>query len=351
MEFNNNEIVKYAKLISSEPEMKKIFSLIDGVAPTDATILILGESGTGKELIAEAIYEKSKRVNKPFVAVNCSAVPDELIESHLFGHLRGSFTGASCDMEGKFKQADGGTLFLDEIGDMSLKMQAKILRALETREIQPIGSSKNVKVDVRVIAATNKNLDEAVAKKEFRSDLYFRINEVMIKIPPLRERINDLHLILMEMIEEYNKEFDKKISAITLAALGLLQKHNWPGNIRELRNITKRTMLLIGPGTEQIFAEHLPVNINADANNSAAESKNLTIADSLLNFLVSQSSDGLTKLNPENLLCLEELEKNYIQFVLKATKNNKSQTARILKIDRTTLYEKISKYKIETGEK
>ena len=345
-----NDIIKYSKLVSAEPEMKKIFQLIDCVAPTDATVLILGESGTGKELIAQAICERSKRAAKPFIAVNCSAVPDELIESHLFGHSKGSFTGATADMEGKFKQADGGTLFLDEIGDMSLKMQAKILRALETREIQPIGSSKNIKIDVRVIAATNKNLEEAVPAKEFRSDLYFRINEVMIKLPPLRERKNDLHLILMEMIEEYNKEFNKKIASVTIAALGLLQNHTWPGNIRELRNVVKRTMLLMNPETEKIFVEHLPFQVTEEALQSAEANKNLNMANSLINFLISQSSDGLAKLDPEKLLPLDYLEGKYIEFVLKATKNNKSKTARILKIDRTTLYEKISKYNIDTNE-
>ena len=330
--------------------MKAIFELIDRVAPTNATILICGESGTGKELVAQAICERSKRAAKPFVAVNCSAVPDELIESHLFGHSKGSFTGASTNLEGKFKQADGGTLFLDEIGDMSLKMQAKILRALETREIQPIGSSKNIKIDARVIAATNKNLEEAVPAKEFRSDLYFRINEVMIKLPPLRKRVNDLHLILMEMIDEYNKEFNKKITSVTIAALGLLQKHNWPGNVRELRNVVKRAMLLISPETEKLFVEHLPFQVSEGFPQSAKTNKNLNTADSLINFLISQSSDGLTKLDPENLLPLDYLEGKYIQFVLKAAKNNKSKAARILKIDRTTLYEKINKYNIDANE-
>lgn len=346
MDITSSEIIKFSKLVSCDGEMKKIFDLIERAAPTDATVLILGESGTGKELVAEAIYEKSKRVNKPFVAVNCSAVPDELIESHLFGHKQGSFTGASADMEGKFKLADGGTLFLDEIGDMSLKMQAKILRALETREIQPIGSSKNIKVDVRVIAATNKNLDEAVEKKEFRSDLYFRINEVAFKIPPLRERMNDMHLILMEMIEEYNKEFNKKVSSITLATLGLLQKHNWPGNVRELRNTIKRTMLFINESTEQIFAEHLPVQMSGDSGLSASIARNSAAA----NPFVFSASAPQEPTDADKLLSLDELEGQYIKFVLKAVKNNKTRAAKILKIDRTTLYEKIGKYKIETDE-
>jgi len=346
LDITSSEIIKFSKLVSCDTEMKKIFDLIERAAPTDATVLILGESGTGKELVAEAIYEKSKRVNKPFVAVNCSAVPDELIESHLFGHKQGSFTGASADMEGKFKLADGGTLFLDEIGDMSIKMQAKILRALETREIQPIGSSKNIKVDVRVIAATNKNLDEAVAKKEFRSDLYFRINEVAFKIPPLRDRMNDMHLILMEMIEEYNKEFNKKVSSITLATLGLLQMHTWPGNVRELRNTIKRTMLFINESTEQIFAEHLPVQMSGDSGLSASIAKNSAGANPFV-FSASAPQDPT---DADKLLSLDELEGQYIKFVLKAVKNNKTRAAKILKIDRTTLYEKISKYKIETDE-
>jgi len=340
------DIIRFGKLVSAEPEMIKIFKLIEGIAPTDATILVLGESGTGKELIAEAIHERSKRVGKPFVALNCSAIPDELIESQLFGHVRGAFTGASMNLTGKFEAASGGTLFLDEIGDMSLKMQSKILRALETREIQPVGSNKNIKVDVRVIAATNKNLEEAVMKKEFRSDLFFRLNEVIMKMPPLRERQNDLHLILWDMVEEYNKEFNKNVEAISLSALGLLQKHTWPGNIRELRNVVKRMMLLIGENTAQIFAEYLPVQLIDDDKSNAGAKLIKEATENIFQSIISDDISDIAKKTPGELPSLETIECKYIDFVLKSVKNNKSKAAQILKIDRTTLYEKIRKFDI-----
>lgn len=340
----DGQIIRFGKLVSAEPKMIDVFNLAQDIAQTDATVLILGESGTGKELMAQAIHERSKRAGKPFVAVNCSAIPDNLIESVLFGHVRGAFTDAVSNLEGKFKEASGGTLFLDEIGDMSPTMQAKILRALENREIQPVGSSKTVKVDIRLLAATNKDLEKAIAAKEFRNDLFYRINEITVTLLPLRRRQCDLHLILWDMIQEYNKEYNKNIESVSLSVLGLLQKHDWPGNVRELRNIIKRTMLLISDFTTQVFAEHLPVQFAPDvARNGATvpaagmQSAPAPVADSF----------SMSVFAGDRMMSLEEIEKNYISLVLEKNSFNKSKAARILGIDRTTLYEKIKKYQIE----
>ncbi len=343
----DGEIIRFGRLISAEPKMIEVFNLAQDIAQTDATVLILGESGTGKELMAQAIHERSKRAGKPFIAVNCSAIPDNLIESVLFGHVRGAFTDAVSNLEGKFKEASGGTLFLDEIGDMSPTMQAKILRALENREIQPVGSSKTVKVDIRLLAATNKNLVKAIAEKEFRNDLFYRINEITVNLLPLRERHSDLHLILWDIIQECNKELNKKIESVSLAALGLLQKHDWPGNVRELRNIIKRTMLLIGSHITQIFVEHLPVQFAPDAsrNGDAGSCQNTAAPSAELN------SSALSVFLGDRMLSLEEIEKNYITMVLEKSSNNKSKTARILGIDRTTLYEKLKKYQLDDSAK
>ena len=334
-------ISRFSNLVSCESKMLEIFGLLEKVAPSDATILLLGESGTGKDLMAKAIHEKSHRSARPFVAVNCAAVPEDLIESELFGHVKGAFTGAVQNIDGKFEQANGGTLFLDEIGDMSFKMQTKILRALENREIQPVGSNRVVKVDVRVVAATNKLIAQAVEKKEFRNDLFYRLNEFSIDIPPLRERPNDLHLIMWDMVEEYNREFKKAVDGISLPALGILQNHSWPGNIRELRNVIKRLMLLISPSTSQIYVEHLPVQLVTDSVHDRMEKKFFSESSPLF-----QDFQGKGELGPDLLPPLDDIEKRYIEYVLDKTDGNKSKAARILGIDRTTLYEKIKKHGI-----
>lgn len=326
-------IVKFSKLISCDKKMKQNFEIIKKVAPTDAKVLILGETGTGKELVAQAIYEHSNRSNKPFVVFNCAAIPNDLVESYLFGHVKGAFTGAIDDKDGMFKLADGGTLFLDEIGNMNLSTQAKILRVIEEKQIQPIGSNSKIKVDVRIIAATNKDLKEAIKNNEFRSDLYYRISEVIIEIPPLRERLCDLHLILSEIIEEYNKELNKNVNSITVAALGLLQKHSWPGNIRELKNVIKNTMLFLRDSDEQILAEHLPTQIITNMNDIKQNEKKISSSE-FLNSIISS----------DKLLSLDEMINLYINYVLKSVNYNKSKAAEILKINRSTLYEKLKNF-------
>ena len=234
------------KMIGETPEMKKVKEMIDRVAPTDARVLITGSNGTGKEAVAHWIHEKSNRASAPFVEVNCAAIPSELIESELFGHVKGSFTGAVKDKAGKFEQADGGTLFLDEIGDMSLAAQAKVLRALQESRITRIGSDKDVTVNVRVVAATNKNLREEIEKGNFREDLYHRLSVILIHVPTLNERADDIPLLVDDFIKTCCEEQNFPVKKITDDALAELKKINWRGNIRELRNVIERLVILCG---------------------------------------------------------------------------------------------------------
>ena len=234
------------KMIGETPAMLKVKEMIERVAPTDARVLITGSNGTGKEAVAHWIHEKSNRASAPFVEVNCAASPSELIESELFGHVKGSFTGAVKDKAGKFEQADGGTLFLDEIGDMSLAAQAKVLRALQENRITRIGSDKDVTVNVRVVAATNKNLREEIEKNNFREDLYHRLSVILIHVPTLNERIDDIPLLVDDFIKTCCEEQNFPVKKITDGAIAELKKINWRGNIRELRNVIERLVILCG---------------------------------------------------------------------------------------------------------
>ena len=234
------------KMIGETPAMLKVKEMIERVAPTDARVLITGSNGTGKEAVAHWIHEKSNRASAPFVEVNCAAIPSELIESELFGHVKGSFTGAVKDKAGKFEQADGGTLFLDEIGDMSLAAQAKVLRALQENRITRIGSDKDVTVNVRVVAATNKNLREEIEKNNFREDLYHRLSVILIHVPTLNERVDDIPLLVDDFIKTCCEEQNFPVKKITDGAIAELKKINWRGNIRELRNVIERLVILCG---------------------------------------------------------------------------------------------------------
>ena len=220
------------------------FVLIDKIAPTDSTTLITGESGTGKELIARAIHNKSRRSEEKFISINCSALPETLLESELFGHKKGSFTDAYTDKKGIFQEADRGTLFLDEIGDMSQQMQVKLLRAIQEKKIKPIGSNEEISVNSRIICATNQNLKDSIENGTFRSDLYYRLNVIPINLPPLRERKEDIILLLNHFIEMYNKEFSKNIKGVEKSALLFFENYSWPGNIRELSNFIERAITL-----------------------------------------------------------------------------------------------------------
>ncbi len=241
---NNLSINQNDQIIGRSEQVEKIYQLVERVAPTDSTVLIEGESGTGKELVANAIYNRSNRNKKPFVKVNCAAIPSTLMESELFGHVKGSFTGAVKDKKGKFELANNGTIYLDEIGDMDISLQAKILRVLQEKEFSRVGSESVKKLDIRFIAATNKDLKEAIGNCEFREDLYYRLNVINIKIPPLRERKDDISPLIDHFIEKFNKSFQRNIQGITDEARELLVNYQWPGNIRELENSIERAIIL-----------------------------------------------------------------------------------------------------------
>ena len=297
------------QVLGDSEKMKKVFMTMKKVAPSDITVLIQGDTGTGKELVAQAIHELSSRSDRPFVAVNCAAIPKELIESELFGHEKGAFTSAVSTRQGKFEMAHGGSIFLDEIGDMSLETQAKVLRTLEEQEFQHVGGSKSIKVDVRVIAATNKDLEKALKEGKFREDLYYRLNVVLLKLPALRERKEDI----IPLAEYFMGDKAKKISP---KAQNLLLSYDWPGNVRELRNYIERAVVL-GDG-EVIQPEDLPYNVR----------KGLKVIAAPLELL-------------------DRIEEDHIIRVLRSMDWNKSEAAKILGITRQTLDNKIEKYKIK----
>lgn len=247
---------------NSEP-MQEVFKIIGQVAASDVTVLITGESGTGKELVARCIYQHSHRSGHPFIAVNCAAIPENLIESELFGHEKGSFTGATSQRIGKFELCDGGTIFLDEIGDMALPTQTKILRALQEGEIQRVGGSSTIKVDVRLITATNKPLEEMVAEKTFREDLYYRLNVVRIRLPSLRERLSDIPQLVNFMIQRLNKERKSHVKRVSSEAMSVLSLHKWPGNVRELENVIYRSAVIAGG--DAILVKDLPMEVRSSA--------------------------------------------------------------------------------------
>lgn len=315
-------------ILSDSPPGKKCKSQAKAYAVTDLPVLITGESGVGKELFAHSIHEFSKRVHGPFVSINCAAIPEHLIESELFGYESGSFTGASkSGKPGKFELADGGTIFLDEIGDLPLGMQSKLLRALQENQIEKIGSTKIISTNVRIIAATNCNLEEKVAKKEFRSDLYYRLNVLNLHIPPLRERPHDIPLLIDHFITTFYQNYGiyKKFPP---EVIHILMEYDWPGNIRELKNIVER-LAVISP-KDEVTNEYIPPYIlNCSHKNTAK------------NYLSYSASKG--SLN----IILEEVEAQIILDTLKSCNYNKSQTADILGIPRMTLYRKLKKMNFE----
>lgn len=300
--------------------------LIDLVAPTDMTVVICGESGTGKEVTAQTIHHLSKRKDQKMIAVDCGAIPQELAGSLLFGHIKGSFTGAITDKVGHFQAANKGTLFLDEIGNLSYENQIKLLRVLQERKIQKIGDSSDISIDVRVIVATNENLKEKVAKGEFREDLYYRLNEFNIELPSLRERNEDLKELSLFFLKKASLELDKEVTEFSPDVLAIFQKYNWPGNIRELKNVIKRATLM--SSTNAVNVDAIPLELQVPAT---------------LNTLNSNDNN-----RPKDLKSVtERAEKEAIINALKEAGFNKSKTAKILNVDRKTLYNKISAYEIE----
>ncbi|MFQ5750389.1 MAG: sigma-54-dependent transcriptional regulator, partial [bacterium] len=308
------------EMIGQSRAMKEILQQIAKVAPTNGRVLIYGESGTGKELIARAIHENSLRKNSPFIKVNCAAIPEDLIESEMFGSEKGSYTGAHQTREGKFSQADGGTLFLDEVGDMSLKVQAKVLRVLQEGEFEKVGGQKTEKVDVRVLAATNKDLEKEVKEGRFREDLFFRLNVVPIVSHPLRQRKEDLSTLIDYFIASYCRENGIRKKGLTPEAMAVLQAYDWPGNIRELKNMIERLMIMCSSDT-------------------------IDVADLPANIFLPTPQTGFKLASGMTLKELKEsVEKEYILTTLKKNKGNVSQTAKDLDIDRTNLHKKIKYY-------
>lgn len=320
----------FDQIIGESKSMQDVFKSVERVVDTNVTVSIRGESGTGKELLARAIHFNGLRKHKPFVAVNCAAIPESLLESELFGHEKGAFTGAIARRIGKFEQAEGGTLFLDEIGDMPHSTQVKILRVLQERKFQRVGGAEMVEVDVRVISATNKNLEEEMNNGTFREDLYYRINVYPIFVPPLRKRKEDIPALAAFFLEKYNKEYRRKVKAILPQSMSYLMNYEWPGNVRELENILERSFL--HASNNVLAPEHLPITITSfkdDFNSSD------TYID--LKKIVSLTKD---------ITPLKELEKEILKQALKLTNHNISSAASELGIGRTTFYRKLEKYGI-----
>jgi len=308
------------KIKGNSGKMNEVFSLIEKVATTDATVLIRGESGVGKELVADAIHYNSLRKNKPFVKVNCAALPESLIESELFGHEKGSFTGATVQRIGRFEAANGGTIFLDEFGDIPPSTQVKLLRVLQEREIERVGGTKPIKVDVRILCATNRNLEDLISKEQFREDLYYRINVFPIYIPALRERINDIPLLADFFIDKFNKRHGKNIKRITSSVIDTLIVYHWPGNIRELENCIERACIL---STDQVIrSNNLPATLQTAATSKTMQKGTLDII-------------------------LDKMEKQIIMDALIATKGNCTRAAEQLGITERMMGIRTKKYNID----
>jgi DNA-binding NtrC family response regulator len=309
-----DSMARHDEIVGESPAMKKVFELVETVAQTDATVLIRGESGTGKELIARAIHSNSPRRYFPIIPINCGALPETLLESELFGHEKGAFTGAQYRRKGKLEMADSGTLFLDEIGNISMKTQLDLLSVLETKEFTRIGGNDFIRVDFRVICATNKNLEQAIKEETFREDLYYRVNVFTIYLPPLRENRSDIPPLAEHFVKKYAMAMNKRVREILPGAMDLLVRYNWPGNVRELENAIERAMV-VAKG-EAIREEDLPFQLKSEIRTPASDS-------------------------------LEEVEKFHILNILNRMDWNITHSADMLNIDRQTLYNKIKKYGLQ----
>ena len=309
------------RIVGNSVPMKALRQQLAIAAPTNGRVLIFGESGSGKELVAHALHHQSLRNSAPLVEVNCAAIPDELIESELFGHVKGAFTGATQSKIGKLEKADGGTLFLDEVGDMSLKTQAKVLRALEEQRFEPVGSSAPVSVDVRVIAATNKNLDEEMERGNFRQDLFYRLNVIPFYVPPLRERVEDVPVLTEHFIQEFSQLYGRKAKEVSPEALDILKHYRWPGNVRELKNLVER-MVIMTPGS-RLEVRHLPSVVLKENGSAEDPAEARSLSEARLAF-----------------------DRDYILKKLEESGGNISRTADALGIERSHLYRKLKSLKI-----
>ncbi len=324
----------FEQIVGNSRPMRELFQQIRMAAPTRVTVLIQGESGTGKELIANAIHQHSDRKRARFLPLNCAAIPANLIESELFGHERGSFTGADKAHQGKFEQATGGTLFLDEIGELSLDLQAKLLRVLEERVVTRVGGTQPIPVDVRIITATHRDLPQMVAEQKFREDLMYRLKVVEIRIPPLRERMEDIPLLLQAFIAQFNREHGKQVKGVSPDVLHLLTSHSWPGNVRELRNLVERMVIFCAE--EEVRVAHLPYDFRPSHVPVTAQ---------------ASGSGHLALVSGDSIQALDEMEKQAIFRALQETGGNKTQAARVLGIGVRTLHRKLNEYRIQDQER
>lgn len=316
-QFNFNHIIGESKV------MHQVYKMVERVSQANTNVLVTGSSGTGKELVARAIHANSPRAKKPFIAVNCGAIPESLYESELFGHKKGSFTGATADKEGVFAAAHNGTLFLDEIGEIPLNVQVNLLRAIQEREVKPVGSTQYKKVDVRIVTATNKDLAEEVENGNFREDLYYRLNVVEINLPKLKDRREDIPLLTHHFIDKYNLQMNRAVKGVDSKAMKVLMSNEWKGNVRELENVIERAVLLTDD--QFIHTSDLPSSFLQDYD----EEEEITIDSQSLNNAVNS------------------FEKQHIRNVLRQTDGNRSEAARLLSIDPSTLYRKMERYSIE----
>jgi len=311
------------EMIGQDPALLKVLDAIKRVSDVDCNVLILGESGTGKELIARIIHRSSARKNGPFIPLNCAAIPDNLVESELFGHIKGAFTGATVNKLGRIAAANQGTLFLDEIGEMNTLTQAKLLRVIQDKELTPVGDVSSQKIDVRIVAATNRDLKLHIAQKQFREDLYFRLNVICLRLPPLRERKHDIPLIVSHFVEYMNKKSQRQITGISAQAMQHLMNYAWPGNIRELENVLERLILLKGNG---LITEDDLMEFQLDLSDIKSEHAQ--------SFSIDQEGLDLKK-------AVENYEALIIQAALRNTGGNQKKAAELLRINRTTLIEKM----------
>ncbi len=325
----------FPEIIGKSREMLKIFDMIQRVAPTPANVLIYGESGTGKELVAQAIHKHSKVANQNFVPITCSAIPEDLMESELFGHVKGSFTGATSDKSGLFNEADNGTAFLDEIGELTLIIQTKLLRVLQEREIKPVGGTRSKRINVRIIAATNKVLEDEIREGRFREDLFYRLAVVPMRVPPLRERKEDVPMLVDYFLKKYSRQLAKEVQEISSYGLQVLMNYHFPGNVRELENIIERGVALAGSNI--ILPESLTFSGKtrpAEPDNASNEYGNL--------FQAATSEEELFDLGLEKII--DNLEKRLISHTLEKTNNSKMRAAELLQLSFRSLRYKVKKY-------
>lgn len=334
------------RMVGQCPAMQTVYQIIGRASVSDETVLIMGESGTGKELVADLIHQNSPRTDNPFVVVDCSAIPSTLIESTLFGHVKGAFTDAHSDRKGKFEQADSGTIFLDEVGELPIEVQMKLLRVLQEREIEPVGSNKTTPVDVRIIAATNRQLDTAITQKTFRDDLYYRLNVIPISLPPLRERKEDIPELIDLFTSQFAQEYQLPKIGISSDTIKRLTEYEWPGNVRELENAIKRALVMCAG--QMLLTEHFSQIFDKPVSGSPIDLQNTDqqvytlLQGQVANYLESDVDDGQLYAEIRSIF-----EKPLFEIVLEHTDGNRSKASELLGINRNTLHTKLAEYDIK----